>query len=60
MSDQNDLKNQTDHLIILLDQVYELRQKVLDIYLDAKNSGYDVANIKRLIKNASELWAMKK
>lgn len=53
MSDQNDLGDRIDRIIFLLTEIQSMREDIATIYADAKNDGYNVDAMKRLVKIAS-------
>ena len=51
--DDNDLKDRIDRIIFLLPEIQSMREDIATIYADAKNDGYNVDAMKRLVKVAS-------
>ena len=51
--DDNDLKDRIDRIIFLLTEIQSMREDIATIYADAKNDGYNVDAMKRMVKIAS-------
>jgi len=49
-NNQNDLKDRIDKIVYLLTEIQAMREDIKTIYADAKDDGFNVAVMKKLVK----------
>lgn len=52
-NNQNDLKDRIDKIVYLLTEIQAMREDIKTIYADAKDDGFNVAVMKKLVKIVS-------
>ena len=53
MTDENDLRNRIDKIVYLLTEIHAMREDIKTIYADAKEDGFNIPVIKKLVKIVS-------
>ena len=53
MDNQNDLKDRIDKIVYLMTEIHAMREDIKTIYADAKEDGFNVPVMKKLVKIAS-------